>query len=112
MKLKSDSNEKFNEITKDMVLDGWEQRINSKGKVVVYAHFVPRTPVLAVEVREVNLKSSVEPQLRWFSAARQCRPPGFACKAGFHPVEMCPTRYLSAYNGFNAGSGSRILRKA
>ena len=54
MKLKSDSNEKFNEITKDMVLDGWEQRINSKGKVVVYAHFVPRTPVLAVEVREVK----------------------------------------------------------
>ena len=54
MKLKSDSNEKFNEITKDMVLDGWEQRINSKGKVVVYAHFVPRTPVLAVEVKEVK----------------------------------------------------------
>ena len=54
MEFKSDSNEKFNEITKDMVLDGWEQRINSKGKVVVYAHFVPRTPVLAVEVREVK----------------------------------------------------------
>ena len=53
MKFKSDSNEKFNEITKDMILDGWEQRINSKGKVVVYAHFVPRTPVLAVEVKEV-----------------------------------------------------------
>ena len=53
MEFKSDSNEKFNEITKDMVLDGWEQRINSKGKVVVYAHFVPRTPVLAVEVKEV-----------------------------------------------------------
>ena len=35
MKLKSDSNEKFNEITKDMILDGWEHRINSKGKVVV-----------------------------------------------------------------------------
>ena len=54
MEFKSDSNEKFNEITKDMILDGWEQRINSKGKVVVYAHFVPRTPVLAVEVREVK----------------------------------------------------------
>ena len=54
MKLKSDSNERFNEITKDMVLDGWEQRINSKGKVVVYAHFVPRTPALAVEVKEVK----------------------------------------------------------
>jgi hypothetical protein len=54
MEFKSDSNEKFNEITKDMVLDGWEQRINSKGKVVVYAHFVPRTPVLAVEVKEVK----------------------------------------------------------
>ena len=25
---------------------------------------------------------------------------------------MRPTRYLSAYKGFNAGSGSRILRKA
>ena len=35
MEFKSDSNEKFKEITKDMVLDGWEQRINSKGKVVV-----------------------------------------------------------------------------
>ena len=54
MGFKSDSNEKFNEITKDMVLDGWEQRINSKGKIVVYAHFVPRTPVLAVEVKEVK----------------------------------------------------------
>ena len=59
-----------------------------------------------------TLKSSVEPRLRWFSAAWQSRPPGIACKAGFCPIEMRPTRYLSAYKGFNAGSGSRILRKA